>query len=141
MKHFLFNGNESPDEIKRILLDNCEGVEDMTFTEQLSEEQLAELREVHTDNCIEIGKHNEVLKEAKDAHKEAVKPLSTDNKDILKTLRTRHKEINGKVYRLANLDNGMMEYVNEKGHVVSSRRLKPEEKQTRVFPLQKAVNE
>lgn len=141
MKHFLFSGNESPEEVQRILIDHAEGSESMQIQRLLTEDELIELREEFVNNNLDIKRENEVLANAKKVHKDAIKPMVTSNKEILSTLNSKHKEVNEKVYRLPNFETGFMEYVNLSGEVVFTRRLKPEEKQGRVFPMAKAVNE
>ena len=90
MKHYLFNGQESPEEMQRILLDNCEGTETMTYTKPLTESELSEHRETYVNNNLEIAEHNDDLKAAKELFKENVGPLKAANKTTLKTLKTRH---------------------------------------------------
>lgn len=142
MKHFLFNGSETPEEIKAILLDHCEGRETMAYTKQLTNEELADFREGYVDNTLDIGAEKEVLDAAKDAYKVAVKPLKEAAKTMLKVLKTRHIEITGDVYKVPNHTTGFMDFVNDAGTVVLSRRLKPDEKQGSILrALPKAVNE
>lgn len=133
MRHYFFNGQETPEEIVRILLDNCEGVEQMQYTKKLTEPELAQERENYVDNNIEIGQHNDELQAAKDLHKERVKPLKAENKAALKTLKSKHSEVTGRVFRVPNFDTKMMEFVNEEGTVVHERRLKPDENQTSIL--------
>lgn len=140
-KHFFFSGNEDPDEIKRILIDNAEGVETMKVQERLTEDELISYREQLAEDSLSIGNHDDLLTLAKTEHKAAVKPLKLEIKTILTVLKSQHKETEQSVYRLPNFETGMMEYVNLKGQIVSIRRLRAEEKQGRVFGLKKAVNE
>lgn len=133
MKHPFFSGNEPPDEIKRILVDNAEGMETMTVQERLNEDELNAFREQLSENMLAIGKQDELLELAKTEHKASVKPLKLEVKNILSILKSEHKQSEQPVYRMPNFDTGMMEFVNLEGNVVSTRRLKPEEKQGTVF--------
>lgn len=139
MRHFLFNGNESPEEIKRVLVDNAEGTETMTVQKRLTEDELISMREQLAEDSLQIVKHNDILEVAKTEHKAATKPLKLEVKTILSILKSQHKESEETVYRMPNFETGMMEYVNLEGLVVSSRRLKPEEKQGNVFSMQRRV--
>lgn len=143
MKHFLFSGNESPEEIRRILLDNAEGSERKTFTKKLSQQELTELREQYAENNVEIGRHNDILNEAKKVHKEATAPLKEDAVEMLKAIKTKHREIVGEVFKLANHESGFMEYVDTNGDIVETRRLTEQEKQSSIFSINRgrAVNE
>jgi hypothetical protein len=138
--HYLFSGNETPDEIKRILLENCEGTETMQYTKKLSEDELAGFREGYVNNNLEMAGHVEELQAAKDHFKTVTKPLKEDSKLMLRVLKTRHLEITGTCYKLPNFDTGMMEYVSDTGEIVSTRRLLPEEKQgSMIAELRKVV--
>jgi hypothetical protein len=133
MRHFLFNGNESPDEIKRILIDNCEGAEEKTYTKRLTDEELQEKNQQFIDTNIDIDKADEKLAEAKHEHKSIVKPLKDERKHLLRTVKTKHEEITGKLYKMANHEQGIIDFVDEFGTIIESRRMKPEEKQARMF--------
>jgi len=141
MKHYLFSGKETADEIRQILVDNCEGVEDMEVQKRLTEEELTELAKDFADNNVELGKHTEALYAAKTVYKEAIKPIQSENKDIIASFKSKYKTVNEKVYRMANHESGMMEFVNLEGEVVSTRKLKPEERQGRLTPMHRAVNQ
>lgn len=141
MKHYLLSGSETKEEITRILTENCEGVESRDYLKHLAEDELADLKTEYVDNNLELKSLNDELKAAKDLHKLKAKPFIDDNKELLNVMKTRHREIHGKVWRIANHDSGMMEFVNDEGQVIETRRLKPDEKQTRMFPINKAAND
>lgn len=140
-KHYLFFGNETPDDIKQILVDNCEGMEEMTYSKQLTDEELDQARETFVNNSLEIQVHDNILDEAREVHKANIKPLKKEAAILLNTLKTRYKEVEEKVYCIADHKAGIMEYVNLEGVVIHSRRLKPEERQGKMFPIAKVVNE
>lgn len=139
-QHYLFSGNETPEQIRQILTDNCEGTDEMTYTKQLTEDELNVHRENYVAANLGIATANDELKTVKERHKLIVKPLKKESAELLRTLKSRHEEVEGKVYLLADHKAGIMEYVNLEGLVVHTRRLKPEEKQGRMF-IAKAVNE
>lgn len=141
MKHYLFSGNESPDEIRRILADNSEGKEGYTYAKTLTEDELTAMREDYTDNQLAISHLDDTLAEARKNHKDAVKPLKDTNKVALKTLKTKFIEVEESVWKMPNHETGFLEFVNDAGEVVGSRKLRPDEKQGNVFNLGRAVNE
>ena len=142
MRHFLFNGQETPEEIRRILGENSEGKEDVTYPKYLTEEELTQVREAYTNRLVEVEEFDEELATAKKVHKDAVAPLKAENKEDLRTLRKKYKEVNESVWKMQDFKGGMIELVNDRGEVVSSRRMKPEEKQGNVFNMRaRAVNE
>lgn len=141
MKHFLFSGDETPDEIRRILVDNSDGQEQRTYTRPLTEQELIDLRNEYVETNLTVRQKQDELNEAKERYKVATKELIANNRINLQVLKTKHKEVKGTVYMLPNHDTGMMEFVNESGLVIETRRLKDAELNRKIFPMRKAVNE
>ncbi len=139
MKH-LFTEDMSPQQRRQILADNCDGVEEMTYTRQLSPEEMAVAREELSENRISTQLLDEEKKSVLKEFKMREAPLKDSYKEIMGKLRTRVEEKTGNVYKFANHDTSMMEFYDEAGEMVFSRRLRPEEKQARLF-VAKAVNE
>ena len=68
-----------------------------------------------------------------------MKPLKEANRVRLSEIKTKQTTVEGTLYHIPNYDESMMETFDENGELVSSRRLRPEEKQGTVFSLQKAI--
>ncbi|WP_153799045.1 hypothetical protein [Foetidibacter luteolus] len=143
MKHFLANGEHTPDEIRQILEDNSDGWEKKTYTRQLTAEEITDLKDSNATIDIEQARLTEVLNEAKRVYKDAMSPLIEEKKEALKAIRTKHREVTGTVYKLPNYESGMMELVDETGEIIETRRLLPNEKQGRMFIMDgaRAVNQ
>lgn len=122
-----------------MLAENSEGKESYTYSKHLSELELQDLRENYTEKQIEIMKHDEALQAAKDAHKAATKLLKNEASANIRSLRLKAIEVEEEVWRMPNHESGFMEYVNDQGEVVGTRRLKPDEKQGNVFNMRRAV--
>lgn len=122
----------------RLLRDNNDGFEETTYMKSLSQDDLDIKRERLSDNLIFIDQADEELQTAKDHHKIKTKPVKADNKKLISEIRTRKEEVIGTLYHVADQENGIMETFDENGGFVSSRRLRPEEKQLKAFPLSKA---
>lgn len=141
MKHFLFSGNESPEEIKRILLDNCSGRDTTTFHRRLTEDEIKERSELLVDNMLSVSKADQELADAKEEHKNTVKPLLAANKTLLHELKSKHAEVEGTLYLLPNFESGMMEFVDENGDIIHTRKLKPDERQGNIIHMARAVGQ
>lgn len=121
----------------QLLRDNCDDSEETTYYKELSNDELDIKREELTQNLITIGQEDDLLDEARKKNKIVTKPLKDSNKHLLSEIRTRKSEVIGTIFHIADHDNGVMESFNELGEFVSSRRLKPEEKQKKLFNVPK----
>lgn len=130
-----------PEQRLQLLKDSCDDSEERTYYRELTQNELDIKREELTENLIELAKLDDQLDEAKAAYKHASKPIKEENKLLLNEVKTRRSEVRGMIFHMANYDEGVMETYDEEGRFVSSRRLKPEERQRKMFPISKAANE
>jgi hypothetical protein len=123
----------------RVLQTNADKIEETTYQKPLTEDELNMRREILTDNSIRLGDLEEAKKTATRVFKDQIDPLKAANKDLLLELRTKQAKVEGKLYMMANHEDGMMETYDEQGILIESRRLRPEEKQQNIFSLSKAL--
>jgi hypothetical protein len=119
----------------QLLKDNCDDHEETTYFRELSQNELDIKREELTENLITVSKLDEVLDEAKVKYKAEANPLKLANKMLLTEVKTRRSEVTGILFHIADHESGVMETFNELGEFISSRRLKPHEKQKRLFSV------
>jgi hypothetical protein len=124
-----------------ILQENASKVEQTTYQKTLSPDELAARREDLADNCIKLNQFEDELKEVKDDFKIKMDPLKNTNKVLLTEIKTKQTTIDGTLFHLANHEDGMMETYDNEGYLISTRRLRPEEKQGTIFSLPKALNQ
>jgi len=124
-----------------ILQENAAKVEQTTYQKVLTPDELAARREDLADDCIKLNQFEDELKEVKDDFKTKMDPLKAANKTRLTEIKTKQTTVDGTLYHLANHDDGMMETYDGEGLLISSRRLRPEEKQGSIFNLAKAANQ
>lgn len=137
MKQFM--SECSPKERLMLLQENASKVEQTTYQKNLSADDLAARREDLADNCIKLNQFEDELKELKDGFKVKMDPLKNTNKVLLTEIKTKQSTIDGTLFHLANHEDGVMEIYDADGYFVSSRRLRPEEKQGNI-PFLKAIN-
>jgi hypothetical protein len=125
----------------RLLRDNCDDYEETTYVKPLSQEELDIKHEQLADNCIEVNTLEETLKGVKAEFKGKIEPLKSDRSTLLRQIKTRQEEATGKLFHFNNHDEGMRITYDEQGEMVSSRRLRPDEKQKRIPFIAKASNE
>lgn len=124
----------------QILQEQSAKVEETSYQKALTEDELNLRREDLADNCIELNAKEDELKEIKEQFKNEMDPLKQKNKKLLTEIKTKQTTCNGRLFHMANYDEGMMETYDDEGLLISSRRLRPEEKQGNVFSLSKTAN-
>lgn len=129
----------TPKERTMLLQENASKIEQTTYQKSLTADELAARREDLADNCIRLNQFEDELKEVKDDFKIKMDPLKNNNKVLLTEIKTKQSTIEGTLYHLANHDHGMMETYDNEGMLISSRRLRPEEKQGTIFSLGKTA--
>lgn len=130
-----------PKQRLQLLKDNCDSHEETTFYKDLTPLELDIKRETLTENLIKISHQEDILDEAKAIYKMHADPLKKANKELLIEVKTGKSSVKGMLFNFADHENGIMETYDEMGDFVQSRRLKPEEKQARLFVSKSAVNE
>jgi hypothetical protein len=140
MTKTMFKDIADPKERIGLLRDNCDSVEETRYTRTLSQDELDVKRESLADNCIEKNRLEEELKRIKSTYKDQIDPITEDNKILCQQIKTRQAEFVGHVFYFADHESGMMNSYDENGELIASRRLKPEEKQAKLF-ISPAVNQ
>lgn len=129
----------SPESRRRALEDSCDKIEQSTYFKPLEQNELDVRMEALTKNSIDLDAFDEEKKNFSEYMKAKVDPLKKENKSLLLELRTRQVEVTGNLYHMANYDTGMMDLYGEDGELVSSRRLRPEERQQTIHSLTRKV--
>lgn len=122
----------------QMLKDNCEKSEETTYARDLTTEELDVKREQLAQNLIDIDIQEDELDKIKAEYKGKINPLKADVKILIGCVRSRKEDVKGVLFHMANHEEGMMEVYDESGELISSRRLRPDEKQLKAFPLRKA---
>lgn len=118
---------------RRLLADNCDSREQTTYYKDLTPEDLDIKRESFTGVAEELFKLQEKIDEIKEEYKARMKPLKEQYKDLLHQISTRKEEMQGVLYSIADHENSIMEVFDDQAEFVSSRRLRPDEKQGKLF--------
>lgn len=126
-----------PEQRRQLLIDNCDSHEETTYMRDLDQDEVNERMGTLSKNLIIISKQDDILDEHKETHKAATKPLKIQNANLLEEIKNRKTEVEGTLYHIADHDQGIMEVYDEQGEFQYSRRLRPEEKQARLFTVGK----
>lgn len=127
----------SANERLTFLQNNAHSADEGKYSRAISDEEKTLSRELHVDNSIRLSDLKETFDEVKKQYKKDIEPFETVNKVLLNEIRTGYRLCTGTQYRLANHDSGWMETYNEDGNLISTRRLRPDEKQGGLFPMLK----
>lgn len=111
------------------------GKESVFYLKNLSEEEKKLLREQITINLLFLQEEEIKLEDFKDLYKSRTKPVENKNDLYLGYLKNGFRETNIMAYKVPDYKEGVMNYVNTEGDIVSSRPLKSEERQTNIFDL------
>lgn len=122
-----------PEERGRLLADNCYSRDDMSYMKTLTPEELDIKRETLAENMINLYGLEEELKEIKEGFKDRMDPIKESNREICEAVKTGKEEVKGVLYHFTDHVESVMNTFDERGEFVQSRRLKPEEKQAKLF--------
>ena len=122
----------TPGERAKMLADNAEKKEEFQYPRELTPDEISELKDNLSSESITLSKLEERKKELMDEMKAEIKPVKDEVNRVLKLLRTRIEEVEEDVFLIADQEEGMMGYYNDKGELVHQRLLRGNEKQFRI---------
>ena len=112
-------------------------VEETTYYKQLTPEELEAKQDKFIENTMKINEIETKKKSFVESAKKEQKPLTVENGELLQSLQTKSEKVEGILYHIDDQDSGMMNSYDEDGNFISSRRLRPDEKQSSIFKIAK----
>jgi hypothetical protein len=138
----IFMPEAALDERINVLRNNADKIDNTDYEKELTEDELIAKREEFVDNSIDVSKLEDELAEKKKEFKSKIEPIKLVNRGLQKEIKTKKRWVKGQLFHMANHTDSMMETYDETGEMVSSRRLRPDEKQVRMqVVLPKAAGE
>ncbi len=131
----------SEQERVQIMRNHADQIEETSYEKELTPEELDAKREEFVDNSIKVSTLEDELNEVKATYKGKIEPVKLHNKILQKEVKTKKQKVKGTLFHMANQDTGYMETYEESGEMISSRRLRPDEKQARLFVAKPAAND
>jgi hypothetical protein len=127
-------GKDIPQDRRAAFLnDNCDATQELTYTRQLTSEELAECREKLTDASIKLADIAEEKKLAMDAFKEEAKPYEEIRTKQIKNLKHKSEVVTGLCYKFIDEETRMVGFYNKEGDLVDSRPAFADELQRNIF--------
>lgn len=121
---------------------NYDFKETRKYLKPLTPQELDVKHETAANKMIEISRLKRDLKLITKRFKDQIDPLLKEQEDLLTQIHSKQQEVSGNLYLFANQEEGKMYTYDENGEEVESRRLRPEERQAKIFDgLKKAVGE
>jgi len=125
-----------------ILRDSCYKVlQGETYTRRLSEEEVVERKTKLFERVAKIQALQEELKEIKKDYSDRLKELDGDKTILVQEIKFESESKTGNLYAIDDQDSGMMALYDETGSLVSSRPLKPEERQTSMLTIKNGTHD
>lgn len=140
MEKELFQEYEERGRIE-MLESNADSIEEMDYTEYLTDEELAEHKDKLAQRSIEESRILDEKKEAMDIFKEMLKPIVVDKNEILSEIKHRSRSLFGKCYKMIDHATREVGYYNSKGQLVYSRPARPDEAQGNLFKIKTGTND
>ncbi|MCK5614180.1 hypothetical protein KAR91_70600 [Candidatus Pacearchaeota archaeon] len=100
---------------------NADGVQEKTYYEELTNEELIRKRAEFSGKSIDISRIKDRKKEATDNFKAELKPIEIEASSLLSEIKTGYREKEGKVFKMVNLDDSEVGFYSEEGNLVESR--------------------
>ena len=100
---------------------NADGVQEKTYYEELTNEELIRKRAEFSGKSIDISRIKDRKKEATDNFKAELKPIEIEASSLLSEIKTGYREKEGKVFKMVNLDDSEVGFYTEEGQLVESR--------------------
>lgn len=124
-----------PEERIQLIREQHDLSENGPYYRPLTEEEITAKRDEYIENDDKIDTLNEELKVARAQHKKGVTELKEGNRVLKTEIRTKQAQCKGTLFTLFNHETGFAETYNEQGVFITSRRLRPNEKQGNVYQM------
>jgi hypothetical protein len=124
---------------QEVLITEAFATEEMQFMKPLEESELAALKDELAQTAIKRSMLEDEMANVMEDFKARIKPLKEKFAETLEAIKVKAVDALGTVYLMQDFDNQMIHYVSEDGTVINSRRMKPEERQTRL-QIEKAAS-
>lgn len=116
----------------QFLKDNCDEVEKLGYTRNFTQDELDGMKDDLADVSIDINDIEVEKKETNAEFKKRLDTLKDERKDLLEKIRTRSEFVNEECFKFIDHESETTGYYNKEGELVSTRRIKPEERQTNI---------
>lgn len=126
-----------PEEIAQILDGVAYEVKEGTYSKRLTAEEITEKRRQFVDLQMEVNEISAEIKNFTDLKKLELKPIQSEQSMAMQCIKSKSEIVSGKLFGIDNQETQEMEYYDSSGILVDIRPLKREERQRKIFQLDK----
>jgi hypothetical protein len=130
-----------PSEIKDNLEAVAYGIQEKSYTKNLTEEEIVERKDEYSEIAISLSEIAEQKKEVMERFKNLIKEPKLKASMLLESIKFKSEQKHGQLFLLDEQEDGLMYSFDALGVCVEVRPLLKEEKQTRMKTLKNASNE
>ncbi len=130
-----------PADIKDNLEAIAYGIQEKSYTKNLTEEEIVERKDEYSQIAIRLSEIDTQKKEAMDRFKQLVKEPKTQASMLLESIKFKSEQRHGVLYLVDDQEDGLMYSFDTLGVCVEVRPLLKEEKQTRLRTVNNGTHE
>lgn len=105
-----------------------------------SDDEKLQIKDFVTEESGELMEKEEAFAEVRAEHNKMVKKKKKEIMGALKDIRRGYSEGEEEIFLMADYENDMMHIYDKRGIYLSSRRMLPEERQTKILELKEGTN-
>ena len=118
---------------------NCRETEVRKITVQFTPDDLMDIKDRLSDHSVELEIKQEQLKDISSQLKGEIKKVNEQRRHLVKLVKNKCEERDEQVFDFDDQENGLMLTYNSVGDLISSRKLRPAEKQTSIITMSKTA--
>lgn len=125
---------EQPEMFRRqMLADNCDETENITFTLDFSDEEMAEMRKELGELDIHIDEMDEARKAYIQQIKDELKPIKQRKKELIGDIRRGFQEVSENCFKFICREEGVIKYYRANGHLIKTRPIGAKDQQRTII--------
>jgi hypothetical protein len=122
----------SPERRAKMLADNAYGKENRTYQKEFTQDEIDNFKSGLSDSMIEKNALTEAFAEARKEHTAKIAPINGKIKGLLEFIKYKSRQVTEEVYLYDDQTEGIMAAYNNEGELISTRKLTPDERQTKM---------
>ena len=134
--------NLPQEERKEFLYNNCDGTEKLGYMRQFTEEETAIFKDELANISIDMADIEQEIRDVTKNLKSKLEPLKIRKKALLSNIKQKAEYVDEECYKFLDYAESKAGYYAPDGKLVSTRPLRPDERQRNIFqPLKTGTHE
>ncbi len=115
------------------LRNNASNIKQGNYFRKFSQDELESKKDSLVDTCIDIDHKEEEFSEVKKSYSDELKAMKKNRANLTNSIKLKGEDTNGELFEFADHELNMMITLDDSGQEVTRRRLRPDEKQGKLF--------